>query len=109
MIRKIGVQILHHDEFLTLKALLASDGIEVYSWTKHSYDVNELASCNLLILFARRHWRNSFQLCIHKTVTGGLKVMSDTVWIERLMTFKPVRKIVLFINKITPIVTPYRK
>lgn len=56
-----------------------------------------------------QHWRGTYRLCIHKTVTGRLKVMSSNEWIERLVTFKPVRKIVLFVNKIKPLVTPYRR
>ncbi|MCA4898877.1 MAG: acyl esterase [Bacteroidota bacterium] len=55
------------------------------------------------------HWRNHFQLCVHKTVTGRLKVLSRHAWLERTVTFKPIRKIVLFFNRFVPLVTPYKR
>ncbi|HLK27383.1 MAG TPA: hypothetical protein VKT28_02295 [Puia sp.] len=54
---KIGIQNLHLDEVSCLKALLARPGVEFYVWHKHDFDLEELKSCNVLILFARRHWR----------------------------------------------------
>jgi len=54
---KIGIQILHQDEFNSLTDLLDLPNIEFYSWKKHDFDQAQLESCDLLILFARRHWR----------------------------------------------------
>jgi hypothetical protein len=54
---KIGLQIVHNDEFLTLKAILDQPGFEVYAWHFDNYDNDKLNECDLLILFARRHWR----------------------------------------------------
>ncbi|MBS1948408.1 MAG: hypothetical protein JST47_11640 [Bacteroidetes bacterium] len=54
---KIGIQNLHLDELNCLKELLARPGIELYTWRKHDFSLAELKSCDVLILFARRHWR----------------------------------------------------
>ncbi|MGC4023016.1 MAG: hypothetical protein QM734_14270 [Cyclobacteriaceae bacterium] len=54
---KIGIQILHLDEFNSLTNLLAHPNIEFYSWKKHDFDQAQLDSCDFFILFARRHWR----------------------------------------------------
>jgi len=54
---KIGIQILHEDEFNSVTNLLASPNIEFYAWRKHDFDPTLLNSCDVLLLFARRHWR----------------------------------------------------
>src|SRR5579862_7433726 len=54
---KIGIQILHRDEYNSLINLFDQPDIEFYSWKKHQFDQAELDSCDVLILFARRHWR----------------------------------------------------
>lgn len=54
---KIGLQIVHNDEYLTLRALLDQSQFQIYSWHFHSFDLNEIKSCDVLVLFARRHWR----------------------------------------------------
>lgn len=54
------------------------------------------------------HWRSNFTLCVHKTVTGRFKILSRHAWLERTVTFKPIRKIVLFFNRFVPSVTPYK-
>lgn len=54
---KIGIQILHEDELLTLKALFDDPEIEIYSWLAHQYEEEKLLRCDCLVLFARRHWQ----------------------------------------------------
>jgi hypothetical protein len=54
---KIGIQNLHLDELNALKELLDEPTIQIYSWKVHDFDLNEIQSCDLLILFARRHWK----------------------------------------------------
>ena len=54
---KIGIQNLHLDELNALSALLDEPNIQIYSWKVHDFDPNEIQSCDLLILFARRHWK----------------------------------------------------
>ncbi|MBS1950581.1 MAG: hypothetical protein OJF59_000770 [Cytophagales bacterium] len=54
---KIGIQNLHHDEVTALKELFDDIASEFYIWPKHDYDKVQLKSCDVLIMFARRHWR----------------------------------------------------
>jgi len=54
---KVGIQNLHIDEFNSLTDLLSHPTIEFYSWTGHDYDDQKMASCDVLILFAKKHWR----------------------------------------------------
>lgn len=54
---KVGIQNLHLDELNALSALLDEPNVQIYSWKVHDFDQNEIQSCDLLILFARRHWK----------------------------------------------------
>ncbi|MCX8490073.1 MAG: hypothetical protein ORN54_03295 [Cyclobacteriaceae bacterium] len=54
---KIGVQVLHEDEFYSITNLLEQPNVEFYSWLRHEYELPKLLSCDILVLFARRHWR----------------------------------------------------
>lgn len=53
---KVGIQNLHIDELNSLTDLLTHPTIELYVWWKHDYDIEQLKSCDVLILFARKHW-----------------------------------------------------
>lgn len=54
---KIGIQSLHYDEITALKELFDAPNVSIYSWNAHEYETNEIQSCDVLVLFARKHWR----------------------------------------------------
>ena len=53
---RIGVQSLHTDELLSLKELFREPGITLYTWHGNQYDPHEIRACDVLVLFAKKHW-----------------------------------------------------
>jgi hypothetical protein len=84
---KIGVQVLHEDEFYSITNLLEQPNVEFYSWLRHEYELPKLLSCDILVLFARRHWRYL------KFGKPYMLILADFVTDQKAISLTKIRKL----------------
>ncbi len=93
---KIGLQNFHHDEVTALRQLLDIPNATIYSWEAHNYDRAEIESCDVLVLFSRRHWR---YIPFNKPY---LLILADYVSEQKAINITKTRKLGLFGYRYSP-------